>query len=184
MRYEGGVSQYHLQLAVLLHYVAHPPPLGRLIHEAPWRACRRPPTPRSQRRLLCASHRDAIRRRTPSQYDWLLRLGSNSVRPYSQCDWKQLNRGYLMSKAKLYRLVILCGVAGCSTQPATNHVANNANAAADVQCRSVQVTGSMLGKTVCTTQAERDAQQRDNEALRSIVDSQPYGCRGGGQCSQ
>jgi uncharacterized lipoprotein YajG len=90
-----------------------------------------------------------------------------------------------MFKAKLYRLVMLGALAGCATQPATNHVANNANAAgSDVQCRFVQVTGSMLGKTVCTTQAERDAQQRDNEALKGIVDSQPYGCRGGGQCSQ
>jgi hypothetical protein len=34
-RNERGVSQYHLQLAGLLHFVAQPPPLGCIIHDAP-----------------------------------------------------------------------------------------------------------------------------------------------------
>jgi hypothetical protein len=32
---ERGVSQCHLQLAALLRFVAHPPPLGCVIHDAP-----------------------------------------------------------------------------------------------------------------------------------------------------
>jgi hypothetical protein len=37
---ERGVSQYHLQLAGLLHFVAQPPPLGCVIHDAPWNSVR------------------------------------------------------------------------------------------------------------------------------------------------
>jgi hypothetical protein len=32
---ERGVSQYHLQLAALLRFVAQPPPLGCVLHDAP-----------------------------------------------------------------------------------------------------------------------------------------------------
>jgi len=44
---------------------------------------------------------------------------------------------------------------GCTTQPA-----RTANAATpDRQCHADVLTGSMMSKTVCTTQAERDAAQ-------------------------
>jgi hypothetical protein len=33
---ERGVSQYHSQLAALLHFVAQPPPLGCVVRDAPW----------------------------------------------------------------------------------------------------------------------------------------------------
>ena len=61
-----------------------------------------------------------------------------------------------MFDAKLCQLVMLGLVAGCATQSGKDHVANNANAGGpDVQCHTVQSTGSMLDKTVCTTKAER-----------------------------
>jgi hypothetical protein len=34
-RNKRGMNQRHLQLAALLHYVAQPPPLGRVIYDAP-----------------------------------------------------------------------------------------------------------------------------------------------------
>jgi hypothetical protein len=65
-----------------------------------------------------------------------------------------------MPNAKLCQLVILIVVAGCATQPGKDHGAATVNAAgADTQCRSQELTGSLISKTVCTTKAQRDAQQ-------------------------
>jgi hypothetical protein len=65
-----------------------------------------------------------------------------------------------MSNAKLCQLVILIVAAGCATQPGKDHGVANVNAAGtDTQCHSEALTGSMISKTVCTTKAQRDAQQ-------------------------
>jgi hypothetical protein len=69
-------------------------------------------------------------------------------------------------------------VAGCTTQQARDHGAVNANAAGlDVQCHSEQRTGSAFGKTVCTTQAERDAQRAAAADLKRAAAAQGGGCR-------
>jgi hypothetical protein len=83
-----------------------------------------------------------------------------------------------MPNAKPCQLVILIIVAGCATQPAKDHGAPNVNAAGtDTQCHSEQLTGTMISKTVCTTKAQRDAQQAlvgevQNSAMQS-VDAHP-----------
>jgi hypothetical protein len=65
-----------------------------------------------------------------------------------------------MPDSKPWRLVILIMVAGCATQPAKNPGTATASAAAtDTQCHSEALTGSLISKTVCTTKAQRDAQQ-------------------------
>jgi hypothetical protein len=70
-----------------------------------------------------------------------------------------------MSIAKLCGFIILAAVVGCATQPATT-----ANAAKpDRQCHADVLTGSMIGKTVCTTQAERDAAQATVDGVRQSV---------------
>jgi hypothetical protein len=62
-------------------------------------------------------------------------------------------------------LIILAAVVGCTTQPA-----KTANAARpDRQCHADVSTGSMINKTVCTTQAERDAAQANVEGMRQSV---------------
>jgi hypothetical protein len=69
-----------------------------------------------------------------------------------------------MPNVKLCQLSILMIVAACTTQP--NKVAN---AGPDVQCHSEQTTGSMITKTVCTTRAQRAAQQAELEDLKRAV---------------
>jgi hypothetical protein len=59
-----------------------------------------------------------------------------------------------MPDAKLCLLSMLIIVAGCTTQP--NKVANDGP---DVQCHSVETTGSLITRTVCTTRDQRAAQQ-------------------------
>jgi hypothetical protein len=71
-----------------------------------------------------------------------------------------------MLNAKLCQLGILIMVAGCTTQP--EKVANDGP---DVQCRSVESTGSMIPKSVCTTRAQRAAQQALLDELRQTVDA-------------
>jgi hypothetical protein len=80
----------------------------------------------------------------------------------------------LISNAKLCQLVILIVVAGCATQPGRDHGAATVNAAGtDTQCHSAQLTGTLISKTVCTTKAQRDAQQGlvgevQNSAMKSV----------------
>jgi hypothetical protein len=70
-----------------------------------------------------------------------------------------------MSIAKLCGFIILAAVVGCTTQPA-----RTANAAGpDRQCHADVLTGSLIGKTVCTTQAERDAAQATVDGVRQSV---------------
>jgi hypothetical protein len=83
-----------------------------------------------------------------------------------------------MPTAKPCQLVILIMVAGCATQPGKEHGTANVNAAGtDIQCHSEQLTGSLFSKTVCTTKAQRDAQQAlvgevQNSVMQS-VDGRP-----------
>ena len=70
-----------------------------------------------------------------------------------------------MSIAKLCGFIILAAVVGCTTQPA-----KTANAAKpDLQCHTDAVTGSIISKTVCTTQAERDAAQASVDGMRQSI---------------
>jgi hypothetical protein len=83
-----------------------------------------------------------------------------------------------MRNGKLCQFVILIIVAGCATQPGKDHGADQVNTAgADVQCRSEQSTGSMMSKTVCTTKAEREAQQAAAGDLQRVTAAQGGGCR-------
>jgi hypothetical protein len=70
-----------------------------------------------------------------------------------------------MSAAKLCGFIILAAAVGCTTQPP-----RTANAAGpDRQCHTDVLTGSMINKTVCTTQAERDAAQASVTGMRQAV---------------
>jgi hypothetical protein len=71
-----------------------------------------------------------------------------------------------MPNAKLCQLSMLIIVAGCTTQP--NKVANDGP---DVQCRSVETTGSLIPKTICTTRAQRAEQQAQLSELRQAVEA-------------
>jgi uncharacterized lipoprotein YajG len=82
-----------------------------------------------------------------------------------------------MAKTTLCLLLASILVAACTTPPNRDQHADRVNAAgADVQCHSEQATGSMFSKTVCTTQAQRDAAQADAENLRKSA-AQQGGCR-------
>jgi hypothetical protein len=70
-----------------------------------------------------------------------------------------------MPNAKLCQLTMLIIVAACTTQP--NRVAN---AGPDIQCHSEQTTGSLISKSVCTTRAQRAAQQAELDDLRRAVE--------------
>lgn len=84
-----------------------------------------------------------------------------------------------MLDVRLFQLVILGIVAGCTAQPAKVPSSNSASAAGpDVQCHVVPLTGSMISKTVCTTKADRDTQKADVNDLRNAVQTQGTGaCR-------
>jgi hypothetical protein len=71
-----------------------------------------------------------------------------------------------MSNAKLCQLGMLIIVAGCTTQP--HKVANDGP---DVQCRSVETTGSLIIKSICTTEAQRAAQQAELGDLRREIEA-------------
>lgn len=71
-----------------------------------------------------------------------------------------------MLSAKLYPLLAVCLIAGCATKPA-NVAANQP----DLQCHDEASTGTMIRKQVCTTQAERDAERRNDTDLRDQVDA-------------
>lgn len=79
-----------------------------------------------------------------------------------------------MRYAKPSQLLVLIMVAGCASQPSKDHAAANANAAGtDTQCHSEALTGSLITKTVCTTKAQRDAQQAlvgevQNSTMQSV----------------
>ena len=70
-----------------------------------------------------------------------------------------------MPVAKLCGFIILAVVVGCTTQPARTVDA----AKTDRQCHTDVLTGSLVHKTVCTTQAERDAEQATVVGMRQSV---------------
>jgi hypothetical protein len=70
-----------------------------------------------------------------------------------------------MPNAKLFQLIMVITVAACTTQP--KKVA--ANDGPDVQCHSDQPTGSLIGKSVCTTRAQRALQQSQIDDLRHAI---------------
>jgi len=70
-----------------------------------------------------------------------------------------------MLGAKLCRLGMLIILAGCTTQP--HRVANDGP---DVQCHSEETIGTMIPKSICTTEARRGDQQIQIEELRQAVD--------------
>jgi hypothetical protein len=70
-----------------------------------------------------------------------------------------------MPNVKLCQLIMLIIVAACTTQP--NKVASNAGP--DVQCHADQTTGSLIGKSVCTTRAQRALQQSQIDDLRHAI---------------
>jgi uncharacterized lipoprotein YajG len=90
-----------------------------------------------------------------------------------------------MLKVQLLPVVALSILAGCAAQPVKDHTTDSANnSGQDVQCHSEQQTGSMFSKTVCTTKAERDAQQAANDQLRNAVATQAGSCHSSSQqCS-
>jgi hypothetical protein len=84
-----------------------------------------------------------------------------------------------MLNAKLCGFALLILVAGCTTQPAKDPKVANA-AGDDRQCTTVRPTGSLIGKTICTTAADRAAQQAEMDDLKHVVTQN--GCvRAGGE---
>jgi hypothetical protein len=81
-----------------------------------------------------------------------------------------------MLDAKLCRLSMLIIVAGCTSQP--NKVVKEEP---DVQCHSEETVGSLITKTVCTTKAQRAAQQAQIEELRRSAQSDAGGTHPTGQ---
>jgi hypothetical protein len=79
-----------------------------------------------------------------------------------------------MSIAKLCGFIILGAVAGCTTQPVKTANADRA----DRRCHTDVLTGSMINKTVCTTQEERDAAQASVTGLRQSVQTATAGDSG------
>jgi hypothetical protein len=79
-----------------------------------------------------------------------------------------------MPYVKPSQLLVLLMVAGCASQPGKDHAATNASTAGtDTQCHSEALTGSLITKTVCTTKAQRDAQQAlvgevQNSTMQSV----------------
>jgi hypothetical protein len=67
--------------------------------------------------------------------------------------------------SKLSGFIILTAVVGCTTPPARTAGA----AKLDRQCHTDVLTGSLVHKTVCTTQAERDAEEATVVGMRQSV---------------
>jgi uncharacterized lipoprotein YajG len=88
-----------------------------------------------------------------------------------------------MFNTRLFQLVTLGILAGCASQPAKNNAVNVNPASTDLQCLVQPTTGSMIGHNVCTTKAQRDAQQADVDALKNAAQQSGGGCRSGA-CGQ
>ena len=90
-----------------------------------------------------------------------------------------------MLSVKTCQLGLLLVLVGCSAQPKQVPVADHTIASTqDVQCHREQITGSMLGRTVCNTQAERDNQQQSLDDLRRQVTAPTATCIGAEKCGQ
>jgi hypothetical protein len=75
-----------------------------------------------------------------------------------------------MPNAKLCQLSMLIMVAGCTTQP--SKVANDGP---DLQCHSVETTGTLIPKSSCTTRVQRAAMQAQLDDLRQAIDAKAGG---------
>jgi hypothetical protein len=85
-----------------------------------------------------------------------------------------------MVNAKLCLLVTAGLLAGCAAQPDKDRTATVANANGDGrQCQSEPITGSMLHKTVCSTQAQRDAERQAAQDLKDTTGRQGGACKAG-----
>jgi len=70
-----------------------------------------------------------------------------------------------------YVLVMLGIFTGCATLPNKE----------DKQCHVENISGTLVKKDVCSTQADRDAEERSTEDLQYRVgSSQPINLKGGG----
>ena len=79
-----------------------------------------------------------------------------------------------MSIAKLCGFIILAAIVGCTTQPPKTANAASSNR----QCHTDVLTGSMITKTVCTTQEERDAAHATVTGMRQSVQTATAGDNG------
>ena len=71
-----------------------------------------------------------------------------------------------MPPLKLGSLGLLIFVAGCATHPD-----RSANDGPDLRCQKIELTGTMLTRTVCITRAQRADHQAQLEDLRQKVQS-------------
>jgi hypothetical protein len=90
-----------------------------------------------------------------------------------------------MLSVRTCQLGLLLVLFGCSTQPGKVQMADGTIASAQgLQCHHEEITGSMVGRTVCTNQADKNAQERSLDDLRRQVTSPTATCTGGEKCSQ
>jgi hypothetical protein len=87
-----------------------------------------------------------------------------------------------MPNVKLSQLVLLIMVAGCATQPGKNNGADHVTAANDLQCHTEAVTGTLVGRKVCTTQTQRDAQQATLTDIQRAAQGGLAACRPNTAC--
>jgi hypothetical protein len=77
-------------------------------------------------------------------------------------------------KPKLYLLIMLGVFTACATHK--DHGSTVANATgSDEQCHVATVTGTFTKKKVCSSQADRDAEQRDDDDLEYRTGRGPQG---------
>jgi hypothetical protein len=86
-----------------------------------------------------------------------------------------------MFKLTLYAVTVLGVLTGCATSASKDHGSTVANAEPDKQCHVENITGTFVKKNVCSTRADRDAEQRTIEDLQYRVGTaQPTSLLGGG----
>ena len=75
-----------------------------------------------------------------------------------------------------YLVLILGILTACATPPDKNHASTIANAnGSDVQCHVTNISGTFVKKKVCSTQADRDAEQRSDDDLQYRAAMAPQG---------
>jgi hypothetical protein len=90
-----------------------------------------------------------------------------------------------MLSVKTCQLGLLLVLVGCSTQPKKVQVDDRTIASAQgLQCHHEEITGSMVGRTVCTDQADRNAQQHALDDFRRQVTAPTATCIGAEKCAQ
>jgi hypothetical protein len=75
-----------------------------------------------------------------------------------------------------YLLVMLGIFTGCATPPNKDHGSAIADAVgSDVQCHVATISGTFVKKKVCSTQSDRDAEQRSDDDLQYRAAMAPQG---------